>query len=62
MEAYLSQPCPDRPQVGARAIMRECECLADLTELSVDSLARLLGGERPAKALHEFLHAQCPVP
>jgi len=53
---------PGVTEAGARNIMREAECLADILDFSEEDLSRLLGGDRPAKALRDFLHATCPAP
>lgn len=42
-----------------RALMREAGSLAELAELPLDRLAAAMGGQAPAKRLHEFLHQDC---
>lgn len=44
-----------RPLVGA------VSCLRELVELPLERLEQLMGGGRAARALHDFLHAPCPV-
>lgn len=44
-----------------RAIMDECNCLADLALLPVEKLADLMGGQRAARTLREFLDAKYPT-
>ncbi|KAJ1299243.1 hypothetical protein BS78_01G517000 [Paspalum vaginatum] len=44
-----------------RAIMDECNSLAELALLPVERLAELMGGQRGARMLKEFLDAKCPT-
>jgi DNA excision repair protein ERCC-4 len=43
-----------------RAIMDGCDSLADLALLPVERLAELMGRQRVARTLNEFLDAKCP--
>ncbi|XP_051205942.1 DNA repair endonuclease UVH1 [Lolium perenne] len=43
-----------------RAIMDGCDSLADLALLPVERLAELMGSQRGARTLKEFLDAKCP--
>lgn len=44
-----------------RALIDGCKNLAELALLPVDRLAELLGGQKAAKMLKEFLDAKCPT-
>ncbi|ONK73426.1 uncharacterized protein A4U43_C04F31370 [Asparagus officinalis] len=44
-----------------RAIMDSCKNLAELALLPVERLAELMGGQKAAKTLKEFLDAKCPT-
>ncbi|WVZ55052.1 hypothetical protein U9M48_005766 [Paspalum notatum var. saurae] len=44
-----------------RAIMDECNSLAELALLPVERLAELMGGQKGARMLKEFLDAKCPT-
>ncbi|XP_052210730.1 DNA repair endonuclease UVH1 [Diospyros lotus] len=44
-----------------RAIMDGCESLAELAILPVEKLAELMGGQKAAKTLRDFLDAKYPV-
>ncbi|KAK1286890.1 DNA repair endonuclease UVH1 [Acorus calamus] len=44
-----------------RAIMDGCTNLAELALLPVEKLAELMGGQKAAKTLREFLDAKCPT-
>ncbi|XP_078438167.1 restriction endonuclease, type II-like superfamily protein isoform X2 [Wolffia australiana] len=44
-----------------RAIMDGCKSLAELAVLPVERLAVLMGGQKAARTLREFLDAKCPT-
>ncbi|XP_020586235.1 DNA repair endonuclease UVH1 [Phalaenopsis equestris] len=44
-----------------RTLMDGCKSLAELALLPVERLAELMGGQKPAKMLREFLDAKCPT-
>lgn len=44
-----------------RGLVAGFNSLAELAQASRERLAALMGGERPARMLHDFLHAPCPV-
>lgn len=44
-----------------RAIMDGCSSLADLALLPVEKLAELMGGQKSAKTLRDFLDAKYPT-
>ena len=44
-----------------RAIMDGCNSLADLAVLPVEKLADLMGGQKAARTLREFLDAKYPT-
>ncbi|AQK60715.1 DNA repair endonuclease UVH1 [Zea mays] len=44
-----------------RAIMDGCNSLAELALLPVERLAELMGGQKAARTLKEFLDAKCPT-
>ena len=44
-----------------RAIMDGCSSLADLALLPVERLAELMGGQKAARTLREFLDAKYPT-
>jgi ERCC4-type nuclease len=44
-----------------RGLVGGFSSLAELAGASRERLAALMGGERPARMLHDFLHAPCPV-
>jgi ERCC4-type nuclease len=44
-----------------RSIINGCSSLRQLTELNVQQLEELMGSNRGARMLHDFLHAPCPV-
>ncbi|PKA58887.1 DNA repair endonuclease UVH1 [Apostasia shenzhenica] len=44
-----------------RPLMDGCQSLAELALLPVEKLAELMGGQKPAKMLREFLDAKCPT-
>lgn len=44
-----------------RGLVAGFSSLAELAGASRERLAALMGGERPARMLHDFLHAPCPV-
>lgn len=44
-----------------RALMDGCKSLAELALLPVERLSELMGGQKPAKMLREFLDAKCPT-
>lgn len=44
-----------------RAIMDGCKSLAELTLLPVEKLAELMGGEKAARTLRDFLYAKYPT-
>lgn len=44
-----------------RSIINGCNSLRELTTLTGQRLEELMGSSRGAKALHDFLHAPCPV-
>lgn len=44
-----------------RAIMDGCNSLAELAVLPVERLAELMGGQKAARTLKEFLDAKCPT-
>ena len=67
-EALVNQPAIDLlrrlPGITDRNyhnIMSGCESLADLANKSKHELNALLGGEKAARMLYEFLHAPCAV-
>jgi DNA excision repair protein ERCC-4 len=40
-------------------LMRACDSLAAIAALGKTELARIMGGEKVAQMLHDFLHAPC---
>lgn len=44
-----------------RAIMDNCDCLADLALLPLEKLTELMGGQKAAKTLRDFLDAKYPT-
>lgn len=44
-----------------RALMDGCKSLAELALLPVEKLAELMGGQKAAKTLRDFLDAKCPT-
>jgi DNA excision repair protein ERCC-4 len=44
-----------------RAIMEGCNSLAELALLPVERLAELMGGQKAARTLREFLDAKYPT-
>lgn len=44
-----------------RRIMEECNSLAELALLPVERLSELMGTQKGARMLKEFLDAKCPT-
>lgn len=44
-----------------RVLMDSCKNLAELALLPVERLAELMGGQKAARTLKEFLDAKCPT-
>lgn len=43
-----------------RLIAQHVDCLADLAGLPLERLEAIMGAQRPARMLFDFLHAPCP--
>jgi ERCC4-type nuclease len=52
---------PGVTDANYRALMNGVSSLAELAKLSCEQLERLMGGTKAAQALHNFLHASCPL-
>ncbi|KAL3684114.1 hypothetical protein R1sor_002136 [Riccia sorocarpa] len=57
----LLRRLPGVSDANYRSIMDSCKSLADLALMPVEKLAEVMGGQRPARMLREFLDAKCPV-
>ncbi|CAM6083895.1 unnamed protein product [Calypogeia fissa] len=57
----LLRRLPGVTDANYRTIMDGCKSLADLALMPVEQLATIMGGNRPARMLREFLDAKCPV-
>ena len=55
------QRLPGITESNYRKLLSAIECLADLTDLSKEDLTTILGDQRQAKTLHEFIHAPFPI-
>lgn len=52
---------PGVTDLNYRAIMDGCNSLAELALLPVEELAELMGSQKGARTLKEFLDAKCPT-
>jgi DNA excision repair protein ERCC-4 len=67
-EAVVNQPAidllrqlPGVTDANYRALMNGSSSLAELATLDIERLEQLMGGAKAAQALHNFLHAPCPL-
>ncbi|GLJ46967.1 hypothetical protein SUGI_0991250 [Cryptomeria japonica] len=51
---------PGVTDANYRSLMDGCKSLAELALLPLERLAELMGGQRPARMLRDFLDAKCP--
>ena len=57
----LLQRLPGVSAANYRSLMDGCKSLAELAMTPVERLAELMGGQRPAVMLRDFLDATCPT-
>lgn len=57
----LLRRLPGVSDANYRSIMDSCKSLADLALTPVERLVEIMGGQRPARMLRDFLDAKCPV-
>lgn len=52
---------PGVSDANYRSIMEKCKSLSELASLPVEELAEVMGGQKVAKSLREFLDAKYPT-
>lgn len=57
----LLRRLPGVSDANYRSLMDGCKSLAELALLPLERLAELMGGQRPARMLRDFLDAKCPT-
>ncbi|KAJ7544180.1 hypothetical protein O6H91_09G067800 [Diphasiastrum complanatum] len=57
----LLRRLPGVTDANYRSLMDGCKSLAELALFSLEELAKLMGGQRPARMLRDFLDAKCPT-
>lgn len=57
----LLRRLPGVTDANYRALMNGAASLAELATFSCERLEQLMGGAKAAQALHNFLHAPCPL-
>jgi DNA excision repair protein ERCC-4 len=57
----LLRRLPGVTDANYRALMNGAASLAELATFSCERLEELMGGTKAAQALHNFLHAPCPL-
>ena len=61
MAIELLRRLPGVTDANYRSLMEGCESLADLSCLPLEKLSDLMGGQRPARMLRDFLDAKYPT-
>lgn len=57
----LLRKLPGVTDANYRPLMAGLGSLSALADASLEQLEALMGGRRAAQALHDFVHAPCPV-
>ena len=57
----LLRRLPGVTDANYRSLMDSCESLAELACVPLEKLSELMGGQRPARMLHDFLDAKYPT-
>ncbi|KAH7435356.1 hypothetical protein KP509_06G061500 [Ceratopteris richardii] len=57
----LLRRLPGVTDANYRSLMDGCNSLAELACIPMEKLAEMMGGNRPARMLRDFLDAKCPV-
>lgn len=61
MAVELLRRLPGVSDANYRSLIDGCKSLAELALLPLERLAELMGGQRPARMLRDFLDAKCPT-